>query len=83
SLLQRRQLEALFRGFLDYFEQNQFLMRLQHIAQDTGDVRGIVVGALQEFVKGRRDRIQQMVAALSEFRTLQIRATRFDPSPYE
>jgi hypothetical protein len=46
TLGERRQMEALFHGFLDYFEQNQFIMRLQHIAEDTDIVRQIVIGAI-------------------------------------
>jgi hypothetical protein len=48
TLSARRNMEALFHGFLDHFEQNQFLMRLQHIAEGTDIVRQIIVGALQE-----------------------------------
>lgn len=48
TLRERRNMEALFHGFLDYFEQNQFLMRLQHIAEGTQIVRHIIVKATQE-----------------------------------
>jgi hypothetical protein len=48
SLMRQRQLETLFHGFLDMYAQNQFLMRLQHIAEDTGVARSIVVCAIQK-----------------------------------
>jgi hypothetical protein len=48
KLEERRKMEALFHGFLDYFEQNQFLIPLQFIADDTDVVRKIVIKAIQE-----------------------------------
>lgn len=47
TLEDRRKIEALIHGFMDYFEQNQFLMRLQHISEDTNIIRRIVVEAIQ------------------------------------
>ena len=47
KLEDRRKMEALFQGFLDHMEQNQFLMRLQAIAEDSDVVRKIVVREIQ------------------------------------
>ena len=48
KLEDRRKMEALFQGFLDHFEQNQFLMRLQAIAENSEVIRKIVIRAIQE-----------------------------------
>jgi len=46
SLRDRRQLESLFKGFIDVFHQRQFLWRLDHIAEDTGEIRKLVIREL-------------------------------------
>lgn len=47
TLEQRRNMETLFRGFLDYFEQHQFLMRLQHIAEGADAIRKIIAREIE------------------------------------
>lgn len=42
TLMDRRRLEDYFHGFLDVWEQNQFFMRLNGLANDQGVVRDLV-----------------------------------------
>lgn len=46
TLGKRREIEALFHGFLDISQRDQFLIRLQHIAEDTDVIRKIVIGSI-------------------------------------
>lgn len=47
SLGERRNMESLFHGFLDCFEQNQFLMRLRHIAEGNEIIKDLIINAIQ------------------------------------
>ncbi len=42
----RRKIEILFQGFLDYFEQNQFLMRLQAISEGAVGTQKIIINEI-------------------------------------
>lgn len=48
TLMDRRRLETQFHGFLDAWEQNQFLMRLTSIADDKDAIRRVAMNEIEK-----------------------------------
>jgi hypothetical protein len=50
TLKDRRELESLFHNFVDYHEQNQFLMRLDCIANDKDLIRRVAMNEIEKHI---------------------------------